>query len=1064
MQKSGVLNRPALLVLAMWIASGCAVEAAETVQYSYDAQGRLSTVTNADNTTHTYLYENTAFPNAMTGLIDESAQRFSSWSYDTQGRAVNTVESGGAGNTSLVYNADGSVTVTDPLGAVRTFTFGRYGDRNLVTGISGSQCPTCSEGLATTYDLGGFVSSRTDYNGNVTHYVYDDTRGLETSRTEAYGTPAARTITTQWHATYRLPTLITEPGRTTSFTYDASGNQLTKTVTDTATTLSRTWTYTYNSYGQVLTVDGPRTDVSDLTTFTYYTCNTGAQCGQLHTATDAAGNQTTYLTYNADGQPLTLSDPNGVITTLTYDARQRLTSRSVGTELTSFSYYPTGLLQQVTLPDNSYLQYTYDAAHRLTQIADSAGNSLHYTLDAAGNRTAENLYDPTNTLAQTRSRVFDTLGHLSQEIGAATQTTHYSYDNNGNVLSITDPATRQTQYSYDALNRLSQVIDPAAHATHYGYDAHDNLTTVTDPRTLTTSYSYNGLGDQTQLQSPDTGITHLTYDAAGNLAHSTDARTRSGAFSYDAIGRVAQIGYADQTLQFTYDQGVNGKGHLTQVSDGSGSTQWTYSALGRPLTKQQVVSSTTLTVGYGYNSAGQLSTLITPSGQLITYSYTNNCITSISVNNSPLLTQVTYAPFGGTTGWSWSNATNTIRQYDTDGQLSAVSSGGISTYTFNPDGTIASRTDSSSGPSSVPSGATTLAVNGSSNQITSTTGTLTRTYSYDAAGNTLSDGSKSFTYNDAGRMTSATSSGLTTTYLYNALGQRVKKSNPTGATYFVYDEAGHLAGEYDQSGAMIQELVWLNDIPVATIRTDQGGTGAGVFYIHTDHLNAPSKITRPSDNVAIWRWDHDPYGNGTPNQDPDGNGLALNFNLRYPGQYFDQETGLLQNYYREYDPAVGRYLQSDPIGLAGGQFSTYAYVGNNPISNIDPFGLDAHHIFPRANWPNYSSDAKNVFDESTVGTAGRHGWSTAHKNYNQATKDFARNYCESKGIDPSKMTEPQARDLVDEITKSSDPRIKDFLAREIGPPAPETEPNVPFLTTSPYLLGIWTMFHSEPAY
>jgi RHS repeat-associated protein len=973
MQKLVVLShRYAASALAIWMASSTVVvHATETVQYSYDAQGRLSTVTNADTTTHTYLYENTAFPNALTGLIDESTQRFSSWSYDTQGRAVNTVEANGAGNTSLVYNADGSVTVTDPLGAVRTFTFGRYGDRNLVTGISGSQCPTCSEGLATTYDLGGFVSSRTDYNGNVTHYVYDDTRGLETSRTEAYGTPAARTISTQWHATYRLPTLVTEPGRTTSFTYDASGNQLTKTVTDTATTLSRTWSYTYNSYGQVLTVDGPRTDVSDLTTFTYYTCNTGAQCGQLHTSTDALGNQTTYLTYNADGQPLTISDPNGVITTLTYDARQRLTSRSVGTETTLFAYTPTGLLQQVTLPDSSYLQYSYDAAHRLTAMTDSVGNSLHYTLDAAGNRTAENLYDPTNTLAQTRSRVFDTLGQLSQEIGAATQTTHYSYDNNGNVLSVTDPVSHQTQYSYDALNRLSQVIDPAAHATHYGYDAHDNLTTVTDPRTLTTSYSYNGLGDQTQLQSPDTGVTHLTYDAAGNLAHSTDARTRSGAFSYDAVGRVAQIAYSDQTLQFIYDQGVNGKGHLTQVSDGSGSTHWTYNALGRPLTKQQVVSSTTLNVGYGYNSAGQLSTLTTPSGQLITYSYTNNKVSSISVNNSPLLSQVTYAPFGGTTGWSWSNGTSTIRQYDTDGQLSAVSSGGISTYTFNPDGTIASRTDSSSGPSSVPSGLATLAVSSTSNQLTASTGALTRTYSYDAAGNTLSDGSKSFTYNDAGRLSSATNAGTTTNYLYNALGQRVKKSNTTGTTYFVYDEAGHLAGEYDQSGAMIQELVWLGDVPVATIRTDQGGTGAGVFYIHTDHLNAPSKITRPSDNVAIWRWDHDPFGNGIPNQDPDGNGAVLTFNLRFPGQYADQETGLNYNYYRDYDPATARYVESDPIGLRGGSLSTYSYAFNNPISIVDEDGLMGHGFpsnVPRPAYtpPTYSAGVGGCIGASCV--------------------------------------------------------------------------------------------------
>ena len=132
-------------------------------------------------------------------------------------------------------------------------------------------------------------------------------------------------------------------------TYDSMGNVLTKTITDTTATptVSRTWTYTYDTYGRMLTAKGPRTDVNNTTTYTYYTCTTGSQCGQLQTVTDPVGNVTTYNTYNAHGQPLTITDPNGVVTTLTYDNRERLTSRQVGTETTSFSYYPTGLLEQV---------------------------------------------------------------------------------------------------------------------------------------------------------------------------------------------------------------------------------------------------------------------------------------------------------------------------------------------------------------------------------------------------------------------------------------------------------------------------------------------------------------------------------------------------------------------------------------------------------------------------------------------------------------------------------------------------------------------------------------------
>ncbi len=221
--------------------------ASHTIQYSYDAQSRLSTVTQTDSTVRTYLYENLSFPYVLTGLIDESSTRMSTWGYDTAGRATSASGAGGADAVTLTYNADGSVTVTDALGAVRTFTFGRYGERNSVTGISGSQCPTCQEMQATTYDLAGFLSSRTDYNNNLTCYAYDDARGLELVRVEGFApgstcpsnlaayTPAGgtrqRKISTTWHATYRLPSQIVEANRTTGFTFDAQGNVLTKTVT-----------------------------------------------------------------------------------------------------------------------------------------------------------------------------------------------------------------------------------------------------------------------------------------------------------------------------------------------------------------------------------------------------------------------------------------------------------------------------------------------------------------------------------------------------------------------------------------------------------------------------------------------------------------------------------------------------------------------------------------------------------------------------------------------------------------------------------------------------------------
>ncbi|MFN7219941.1 MAG: RHS repeat-associated core domain-containing protein [Burkholderiales bacterium] len=123
-------------------------------------------------------------------------------------------------------------------------------------------------------------------------------------------------------------------------------------------------------------------------------------------------------------------------------------------------------------------------------------------------------------------------------------------------------------------------------------------------------------------------------------------------------------------------------------------------------------------------------------------------------------------------------------------------------------------------------------------------------------------------------------------------------------------------------------------------------SAAGIFYVHTDHLGTPRAITDPSDNKLVWRWKNDdPFGNNQPDENPNGaNGsgsnAAFKYNLRFPGQYFDQETGTYYNYFRDYEPSVGRYIQSDPIGLRGG-INTYAYVSGNPLGSIDPLGLAA---------------------------------------------------------------------------------------------------------------------------
>jgi RHS repeat-associated protein len=638
------------------------------------------------------------------------------------------------------------------------------------------------------------------------------------------------------------------------------------------------------------------------------------------------------------------------------------------------------LLKQVTLPDGSHVLYTYDDAHRLTQISDGLGNAIDYTLDPMGNRIAENVYDASSVLHRTHSRVFNTLSELYQDVNAAgtpAVTTTFGYDSNSNRISAAAPLSRSTGSAYDELNRLKQITDPASGITQLGYDANDNLVSMTDPRSLTTSYAYNGFGDLATQVSPDTGTTTNTYDSRGNLATSTDARGALATYGYDALNRVSSVAYSlggitDQSLSFTYDVGTNGKGHLTGASDANHSMSWGYDGLGRAASRSQTVGGVTLPVTYGYTNA-DLTSVVTPSGQAVSYGYNgNHQVMSVAVNGVAVLNSVTYEPLGPVNGWTWGNATTASRTYDADGKISQMADSGTKSFSYDDAFRITGLSDTSTGASnwtyaydalyrltsgsssgSVTRGWTydangnrltetgsapsTYAISATSNQITGISGSLGRTYGYDAAGHTLSYSTVSATYNDAGRLSTLTQSGATETLIYNALGQRIETSGgAAGTVLYAYDEAGHVLGEYDGSGNPIQETVWLGDIPVATLRPHTGG-GIDLFYVHTDQLNTPRAVTRPSDNVVMWTWYSDPFGTDAANENPAGAGI-FKYNLRFAGQLFDGQAGLHANGQRDcYDPATARYCESDPTGLDGG-INTYAYV-LDPLRFVDPTGL-----------------------------------------------------------------------------------------------------------------------------
>ena len=202
-------------------------------------------------------------------------------------------------------------------------------------------------------------------------------------------------------------------------------------------------------------------------------------------------------------------------------------------------------------------------------------------------------------------------------------------------------------------------------------------------------------------------------------------------------------------------------------------------------------------------------------------------------------------------------------------------------------------------------------------------GGLIKYLAYDARGSVTNNQRGAFAYDQRGNLSQSTVGTTVGTYAYNVFNQRVKKTVGANSTIFLYDEASNLAGEYNASGAMLSEHIYLGALPIGV---KQGGT---IYGVHADYLGTPRVIT--SGAAVVWKWEMaDPFGMNAPSVQ------TIAYNPRFPGQYFDAENGLHSNRYRVYDPYLGRYMQSDPIDLAGGMNSyNYANANANEWSGSD---------------------------------------------------------------------------------------------------------------------------------
>jgi len=726
--------------------------------------------------------------------------------------------------------------------------------------------------------------------------------------------------------------------------------------------------------------------------------------------------------------------------------------------VTTLTYNPDGTVHQVTDPDGVVTTYTYDAAHRLTDVTDGSGRRYHYTLDAAGNRTKEQVITAAGTVVKSTSQAFNTLGQLTAITDGLNRAVFSassadSYDGNGNLIHSADGLGVQRKQIFDGLNRLVSTLrnyqgtDTATANTQSvsSYDALDRMTGFSDPDGLNTTYDVDALNNVSATHSPDTGLTGRTFDVAGNIATSTDATGNSRAMTYDADNRPLTVSFADTSLnvQYKYDDadattgcaGNFGRGHLTRVIESNGGLTWCYDAFGRVVKKTQTLGTATRTTLYTWSKAGRLSVMTTPNGT--TVAYTRDVIGNVTAIKATsrngvattVASAIVYKSFGPVASLKLGSGQTVTYTYDLTGAVTDVVGGpfalhlkrdvmGNITAIGNAAGVATPTETYSYDPVyrltglKAPSGASIEAYtyNKTGDRLTKTApGLLTGNYTYtagthhltgvgsttrvvDARGNTTSDvlasGAYGYGYNQRNRLTVVQKDGATIgTYVLNALGQRIQKTIGTLVTSFDYSEDSQLIGE--ASGTTTRDYIWLGGIPVAVI--DGNGTTSSVSYVIADGLGTPRAVV-DSSGATKWQWAYSssPFGEKAPTS----TGYALN--MRFPGQYFDAESGLTYNGNRDYEAASGRYGESDPIGLAAGP-STYAYVTNNPLRYRDPFGTDVGDTYPSVDQAGIA--AVRQFNHQSI-CEGREYAGYIYENWFGGYSYSSPNVGEFNGVDP----------------------------------------------------------------
>lgn len=908
-------------------------------KYAYDSQGNLTTFTNALGQSDQYGYgTGSSFAGSHTDALNRT------WSYNPDGAGnINTIVNPLHDTTRYAFNNFGEMTsIIDPSGATTSYAYDAAGNLLTVT-------DALNHVTTLTYNALNELVTRTDALGKTTTYTYDGNRAL-TSVTDPLGHVTSYT----YDADGRLATVTDPTGGVTTYTYDGAGR-----LASESDPLHRITSYTYDDGGRLLTKTTPNGGV-----FTYGYDAAGHQTS----VTDPLGHKTTYG-YDADGRQISVTDPLGNTTSYTLDAlgRQVQVTDPLG-GVTKHSYDVAGELITDTDPLGNTTTYGYDQDARLASVTDPLGHTTTYGYDP--NNRSSSVTDPLNRfviyqddalgrVSSTRlfsgiftHQTFDAVGRLSTTSDGLGDTTSYTYDDAGRQISMTDPNGHTTSYGYDAAGRQTSITDALGGKVTTTYDLAGQTTSVVNPRGDTTSFTYDPLGDLLTQTDPAGGKTTYTYDLAGRQTSKTDPRGVFISNTYDAGDRLTSQSFPGGSNTFVYDA----LGRRTSMTDPTGTTTFGYDAASRLIS----VAAPQGTVGYGYDAASNRTSMTIPLRGSITYGYdAANQLTTLTDWSSHVFT-FTYAPDGMPLTINRPGGVVTTYGYDGADRLTSVhhdaSSGAIAHYDYTLDaaGNRTSMTTASGKESytldalnrltavSYPNGdSSSYTYDAAGNRLSSTVDSSTTNYTYsaagrltsvgatpltyDAAGNVTSIGSDTYGWDSFGRLASSTVGGLSTSYAYDGDGVRVGQTIAGSTSNYLWDRAGSLP-------------LLVDDGTQGYVQTDQGvleQLGSTATYPLADALGSVRTLETPAPSV-LGSTTYDAFGSV---RSQSGQQSILGFT----GQQTDSATGLSFLRARYYDPTLGRFLSPDSLqpNAPGSQGDNlFAYVTNNPTSQIDPSGLD----------------------------------------------------------------------------------------------------------------------------